>query len=55
MKEENDLTTACAIGIILLIIIIGINALSKMDHQTDAAGGREDGEYIWNRQNPSFP
>ena len=29
MKEENDLTTACAIGIILLIIIIGINALSK--------------------------
>ena len=29
MKEENDLTTACAIGIILLMIIIGINTLSK--------------------------
>ncbi len=30
MKEENDLTTACAIGIILLIIIIGINISSKL-------------------------
>ena len=29
MKEENDLTTACAIGIILLLIIILINAASK--------------------------
>ncbi len=29
MKEENDLTTACAIGIILLLIIILINGLSK--------------------------
>lgn len=30
MKEENDLTTACAIGIILLIIIIVLNFASKM-------------------------
>lgn len=30
MKEENDLTTACAIGIILLVIIIVLNFASKM-------------------------
>lgn len=30
MKEENDLTTACAIGIVLLVIIIAINFASKM-------------------------
>lgn len=30
MKEENDLTTACAIGIVLLVIIIVLNFLSKM-------------------------
>lgn len=30
MKEENDLTTACAIGIVLLIIIIVINVSSKL-------------------------
>lgn len=30
MKEENDLMTACAIGIVLLGIIIVINFLSKM-------------------------
>lgn len=30
MKEENDLTTACAIGIILLFIIIILNFASKM-------------------------
>lgn len=29
MKEENDLTTACAIGIVLLAIIIAINFASK--------------------------
>ena len=29
MKEENDLTTACAIGIVLLIIIIVLNFISK--------------------------
>lgn len=29
MKEENDLTTACAIGIVLLIMIIVLNFLSK--------------------------
>lgn len=29
MKEENDLTTACAIGIVLLLIIVVINILSK--------------------------
>ena len=29
MKEENDLTTACAIGIVLLVIIIFINWASK--------------------------
>lgn len=30
MKEENDLTTACAIGIILLVIIILLNGASKL-------------------------
>lgn len=30
MKEENDLTTACAIGIVLLVIIIVLNFLSKL-------------------------
>ena len=30
MKEENDLTTACAIGIVLLVIIIVLNFASKM-------------------------
>lgn len=30
MKEENDLTTACAIGIVLLILITLINIASKM-------------------------
>ena len=30
MKEENDLTTACAIGIVLLALIIVLNCLSKM-------------------------
>lgn len=30
MKEENDLSTACAIGVILLVIVIGINVLSKL-------------------------
>lgn len=30
MKEENDLTTACAIGIVLLVIIIILNFASKM-------------------------
>lgn len=30
MKEENDLTTACAIGIVLLAIIIIINIISKL-------------------------
>lgn len=30
MKEENDLTTACAIGVVLLVIIIVINMLSKL-------------------------
>lgn len=30
MKEENDLTTACAIGIVLLVIIIALNFLSKL-------------------------
>jgi len=29
MKEENDLTTACAIGIVLLVIIIVLNFVSK--------------------------
>ncbi len=29
MKEENDLTTACAIGIVLLAIIIVLNFASK--------------------------
>ncbi|MDY3917836.1 MAG: phosphate ABC transporter permease PstA [Candidatus Limivivens sp.] len=29
MKEENDLTTACAIGIVLLVIIILLNFASK--------------------------
>lgn len=29
MKEENDLTTACAIGIVLLVIIIALNFASK--------------------------
>lgn len=29
MKEENDLTTACAIGIVLLFVIIILNLLSK--------------------------
>lgn len=29
MKEENDLTTACAIGIVLLVVIIILNLLSK--------------------------
>lgn len=29
MKEENDLTTACAIGIVLLLMIIILNCLSK--------------------------
>ncbi|HIT89357.1 MAG TPA: phosphate ABC transporter permease PstA [Candidatus Merdenecus merdavium] len=29
MKEENDLGTACAIGIVLLVIIICLNILSK--------------------------
>ena len=29
MKEENDLTTACAIGIVLLLIIIILNCVSK--------------------------
>ena len=29
MKEENDLTTACAIGIVLLVIIIVLNFASK--------------------------
>lgn len=29
MKEENDLTTACAIGIVLLVIIIVLNWASK--------------------------
>ena len=29
MKEENDLTTACAIGIVLLVIIVFINWTSK--------------------------
>lgn len=29
MKEENDLTTACAIGIVLLALIIVLNCLSK--------------------------
>lgn len=30
MKEENDLTTACAIGVILLLIVIIINVCSKL-------------------------
>ncbi len=30
MKEENDLTTACAIGVILLLIVIVINVSSKL-------------------------
>lgn len=30
MKEENDLTTACAIGIVLLVIIIVLNFASKV-------------------------
>ncbi len=30
MKEENDLTTACAIGVILLLIVIVINVSSKV-------------------------
>ena len=30
MKEENDLTTACAIGVILLTIVIVINVSSKL-------------------------
>lgn len=30
MKEENDLTTACAIGIVLLVIVIVLNFASKM-------------------------
>ena len=30
MKEENDLTTACAIGIVLLVIIITLNGISKL-------------------------
>lgn len=30
MKEENDLTTACAIGIVLLVVIIAINMASKL-------------------------
>lgn len=30
MKEENDLTTACAIGIVLIIIIVLINIASKI-------------------------
>lgn len=30
MKEENDLTTACAIGVILLSIVIVINVSSKL-------------------------
>lgn len=30
MKEENDLETACAIGVILLLIVILINVLSKL-------------------------
>jgi len=30
MKEENDLTSACAIGIVLLVIIIAINVASKL-------------------------
>lgn len=29
MKEENDLTTACAIGIVLLVMIVVLNFLSK--------------------------
>ena len=29
MKEENDLTTACAIGIVLLALIIVLNCVSK--------------------------
>lgn len=34
MKEENDLTTACAIGIILLLIIIVLNFASKVIAKT---------------------
>ena len=30
MKEENDLSTACAIGVILLVIVIVINMSSKL-------------------------
>lgn len=30
MKEENDLTTACAIGIVLLVLIILINIAAKL-------------------------
>lgn len=30
MKEENDLTTACGIGVILLFIVIVINVASKL-------------------------
>lgn len=30
MKEENDLTTACAIGIVLLVLIILINVAAKL-------------------------
>ena len=30
MKEENDLSTACAIGVILLVVVIVINVLSKL-------------------------
>lgn len=30
MKEENDLTTACGIGVILLVIVIIINVSSKL-------------------------
>lgn len=29
MKEENDLSTACGIGVILLVIVIVLNVLSK--------------------------
>jgi len=30
MKEENDLTSACAIGIVLIVIIVLINVASKL-------------------------
>ena len=42
MKEENDLTTACAIGVILLAIVIILNVASKLvtKHFMDKKGER---------------